>query len=173
MRREEANTLPQNDQIRVPEVRLIDEHGEMLGIMPTPQALALAREREVDLVLISPQAQPPVAKLADAGKLAYQREKLLKKQRAAQKNSDLKTIKLSVRIGENDFNMRVAMAEKFLSRGDKVRVEVQLRGREKAHPEVGREVAERYLKALAAVKAHKIEQPVKKMGGVFSAVVTP
>lgn len=172
-RREESHHLPQNEEIRVPEVRLVAENGDMVGVIPTSQALAMARERELDLVLIAPTAQPPVARLADAGKLAYQREKMLKKQRAAQKSSDIKTIKLSVRIGENDFDMRVAMAEKFLSRGDKVRVEVQLRGREKAHPEVGREVGERFLKALASVKPYKVEQPLKKVAGTFAAQVTP
>ncbi len=164
---------PINEHIRVPEVRVIGDAGEQIGVLPTTRALELARERELDLVLVAPNAQPPVARILDYGKYAYQKEKELKKQRAQNKGGDVKTVKLSVRIGKNDFDIRVQQAKKFLDNGDKVKVELQLRGREKQHPDVAHKIVSDFLATVGTLRPFKTEQPVKKMGGTFSALITP
>ncbi|MFA6551108.1 MAG: translation initiation factor IF-3 [Patescibacteria group bacterium] len=120
-----------NEQIRVPELRVIDDEGEMLGVMSTARALALAREQELDLVEVSPKAQPPVAKITNYGRMRYQKEREVQKQKAKQKKVEVKDIRLSLRISPHDLAMRGDQAAKFLERGDKLKIEILLKGREK------------------------------------------
>ena len=170
-RQEVKDIFPVNERIRFPEVRLIDENNEMLGVMPTYKALALAKERGFDLVAVSPKAQPPVAKLLNYGSFKYQQEKALKKQKVQQKKTDIKEIRLSPRIGQHDLAVRIKQAEKFLSKGDKVVIEVFLKGRERQHPELAKEIIDNYIKGVSAIMAIKTEQEIKRQGNKFTAII--
>jgi len=129
-----------NDDIRVPEVRCNVDGGEPLGIVSTDEAMTKANEMGLDLVLIAPNAKPPVAKIMDYGKFKYQEEKKLKEQRKNQVKIVVKEIKLSVKIAENDVAYKVKHAREFLEKGFHVKFRVFLRGREMAHPEAAKEV---------------------------------
>jgi len=129
-----------NDDIRVPEVRCNVDGAESLGIVSTDEAMDKANELGLDLVLIAPTAKPPVAKIMDYGKFKYQEEKKLKEQRKNQTKIELKEIKLSVKIADNDISYKIKHAREFLAAGKHVKFRVFLRGREMAHPEAAREV---------------------------------
>jgi translation initiation factor IF-3 len=129
-----------NDDIRVPEVRCVVDGGEALGIVSTDEAMDKANELGLDLVLISPTAKPPVAKIMDYGKFKYQEEKKKKEARKKQVRIEVKEIKLSVKIADNDINYKVKHAREFLEAGKHVKFRVFLRGREMAHPEAAKEV---------------------------------
>lgn len=129
-----------NDDIRVPEVRCNIDGAESLGVVSIDEAMAKANELGLDLVLIAPEAKPPVAKIMDYGKFKYQEEKKLKEQRKNQTKIDVKEIKLSVKIAENDVNYKVKHAREFLAEGKHVKFRVFLKGREMAHPEAAKEV---------------------------------
>ena len=129
-----------NDDIRVPEVRCNVDGAESLGIVSTDEAMDKANELGLDLVLIAPTAKRPVAKIMDYGKFKYQEEKKLKEQRKNQTKIELKEIKLSVKIADNDISYKIKHAREFLAAGKHVKFRVFLRGREMAHPEAAREV---------------------------------
>ena len=129
-----------NDDIRVPEVRCVVDGGEALGIVSTDEAMEKANELGLDLVLISPTAKPPVAKIMDYGKFKYQEEKKKKEARKKQMKVEVKEIKLSVKIAANDIGYKVKHAREFLEEGKHVKFRVFLRGREMAHPEAARDV---------------------------------
>jgi translation initiation factor IF-3 len=160
-----------NDRIRVPEVRVIDENGQALGILPIEKAIELAQSKELDLVEVSPKAEPPVCKILDYGQFKYQKEKEARKQKAQAKEIELKVIRLSVRIGEHDLDVRQKQAAKFLDRGDKVKIELPMRGREKAHKDVAEEVLTAFLEGLKAHYQLRVEQEIKYLGGRFSVIV--
>lgn len=132
-----------NEDIRVPEVRCNIDGGETLGIISTNEAMEKANEMGLDLVLIAPTAKPPVAKIMDYGKFKYQEEKKLKEQRKKQTKVEIKEIKLSVKIAENDISYKVKHAREFLEEGKLVKFRVFLRGREMAHPEAAKAVLDR------------------------------
>ncbi|MEK7615173.1 MAG: translation initiation factor IF-3 [Patescibacteria group bacterium] len=161
-----------NDRIRSPEVRVIDEKGQPLGVLTIEAALAMCQEREMDLVEVSPKAEPPVCKMLDYGQFKYQKEKEARKQKAQSKEIEVKVIRLSVRIGAHDMDVRRKQASKFLDRGDKVKVELPMRGREKAHKDVAEGVINTFLTALKADYQLRTEQEITYQGGRFSAVVT-
>jgi translation initiation factor IF-3 len=125
--------------IRVREVRVIDEEGQQLGILPIQEALRLARERGLDLVEVAPNAIPPVCRLLDFGKFQYERQKKEREARKAQKIIEIKEIRLRPRTGEHDLDVKVRQTLEFLAEGSKVKVGVRFRGREITHPEVARE----------------------------------
>jgi translation initiation factor IF-3 len=129
-----------NDDIRVPEVRCVVDGGEAMGVVSTNEAMNKANELGLDLVLISPTAKPPVAKIMDYGKFKYQEEKKKKEARKKQVRIEVKEIKLSVKIADNDIGYKVKHAREFLEAGKHVKFRVFLRGREMAHPEAAREV---------------------------------
>ena len=129
-----------NDDIRVPEVRCNVDGGESLGIISTNEAMEKANELGLDLVLIAPTAKPPVAKIMDYGKFKYQEEKKLKEQRKKQVKVEVKEIKLSVKIADNDISYKVKHAREFLQEGKHVKFRVFLRGREMAHPDAAKDV---------------------------------
>ncbi|MBV9172267.1 MAG: translation initiation factor IF-3 [Chloroflexi bacterium] len=127
-----------DDQIRVPEVRVIDENGEQVGVLATSEALEMARSRELNLVEVAPNAVPPVCRILDYGKFKYEEEK---KERAAKKHqhtSELKELRLRPRTDDHDLQVRARAARRFLEEGHKVRLVVRFRGRESTHPEVAR-----------------------------------
>ena len=132
-----------NEDIRATEVRCTADNGSNYGIIPTHEALAHADELGLDLVLIAPDGKPPVAKIMDYGKFKYQQEKKKKEAKKKQKVIEVKEIKLSVKIAENDVNYKVKHAIEFLEAGKHVKFRVFLKGREMAHPEAGVEVLKR------------------------------
>ena len=129
-----------NDEIREPEVRLISETGEQLGIMSGEEALRIAEERDMDLVLISPQAKPPVCRIMDYGKYRFEQTKKEKEARKNQRIIEVKEIRMSPGIGDNDFNTKLKNGQKFLMDGDRLKVTVRFRGREMAHTHIGEEL---------------------------------
>ena len=135
-----AKELKINDQIRVRQVRLIDEEGNQRGIVDTRDALSRAREKELDLVLVSENAQPPVTKLMDYGKYRYEQQQQEKEARKRSRQQEMKAIKFRVKIDEHDYETKVNHIRRFLKGGHKVRVTIMFRGRERTHPELGQEI---------------------------------
>ncbi len=133
------------------EVRVIDETGQQLGIMPPPQALAIARQKGLDLVEISPTAVPPVCRIMDFGKYQYQEQKRAREAKRHQKIIEVKEIKFRPKVDEHDYQFKKKHIERFLAEGDKVKATVFFRGREMAHPEIGRRILERLIAELADV----------------------
>ncbi len=160
-----------NEQIRVPEVRVIDEDGQNLGVMETSVAVQLARERESDLVEVFPKAEPPIAKILDYGKFLYQKDKEARKQKAKAKKVEIKGIRLSLRISSHDRDFRLDQAKDFLESGDKVKVEIILKGRERQYANMAKEVASQFIEALNNLVPTKIEQPLSLQGGRLSVTV--
>jgi len=160
-----------NDDIRASELRCSIDGGESLGIISTDDAMAKANELELDLVLIAPDAKPPVAKIMDYGKYKYQKEKQLKEQRKNQVKIVVKEIKLSVKIAENDVAYKVKHAREFLEKGFHVKFRVFLRGREMANPEAGKEVLLRVWPMVEDIGV--MEKPPKFEGRYFNMYVTP
>jgi translation initiation factor IF-3 len=160
-----------NHFIKTPEVRLLDSDGSMLGVMKLSEALALAQERQIDLVEISPNAAPPVCKLLDYDKYRYQQEKTAQEARKKIKKVTVKNIRLSVRIGQHDVEFKTKQANEFLAEGNKVKIDVVMRGREQAHPQLAFEMIEK-VKTLITVD-HVIETRPSKMGNTVSMLVGP
>ncbi|MFZ6015345.1 MAG: translation initiation factor IF-3 [Patescibacteria group bacterium] len=160
-----------NEQIRVPEVRVIDDEGQALGVMPTRQALSLAEEKGFDLVEVSPKANPPVCKLLDYGAFKYQKEKEMKQQKAHAKKVEVKGIRLSVKIGSGDLETRLKQAIKFLEEGQKLKIEIILRGREKAHGDLAMAKIQDFINKISKEYELFTEQPPKRQGGNISAII--
>lgn len=164
-----------NEKILAQQVMLIDDQGESLGVVNVRQALALARERDLDLVEVSPKSQPPICKIMDYGSFKYQRDKQERKQKAKQKTTETKTVKLSARISQHDQEFRGKQALKFLQEGHKVKIEMQLRGRENQHADLAEEQIIRFISEINNLiedKELKTEQTVKKQGNKLSAVIS-
>jgi translation initiation factor IF-3 len=151
-------------------VRLIDEDGQMIGVMTSGQALSMARERGLDLVEVSPMATPPVCKLMDYGRFKYEQSKKENEARKHQKVSELKEIRLSPRTDDHDLSVKVRKIEEFLGEGDKVKVGVRFRGRELAHPELGRQLLDKIVAALKSIAV--VERPAIMEGKIMSLIVT-
>ncbi len=159
-----------NERIRARDVRLIDEDGQMIGVMTSIQALGLARERNLDLVEVSPMATPPVCKLMDYGRFKYEQAKKENEARKHQKTTELKEIRMRPRTDDHDLTVKVRKIEEFLGDGDKVKVGVIFRGRELAHPELGRRLLERVIAELKA--AAVLERPPIMEGKMMSMIMT-
>jgi len=134
--------------IRIPQVRVVDEEGAQLGVMPTAEALALAQERGLDLVEVAPMASPPVTRLLDYGQFKYEQARREKEARRHQRSVDFKEIRLKVKIGKGDFDTKVRRAVQFLEAGDRVKVTVQFRGREVSHAHLGRDLLLRFAEQI-------------------------
>ncbi|MBQ3912548.1 MAG: translation initiation factor IF-3 [Lachnospiraceae bacterium] len=150
-----------NEQIRDKEIRLIGANGEQLGIMSSREALALAKEAELDLIKIAPTAKPPVCKIADFGKFRYEQLRREKEARKKQKTMEVKEIRLSPNIDDNDLATKANQARKFLEHGDKVKATLKFRGREMAHVQSGRQILDAFAEKLSDIavvdKAAKLE----------------
>lgn len=142
-----AKELLINDDIKVKEVRTFDENNNPMGIMSIDDAREYAYDRGFDIVLIAPQAQPPVCRIMDYGKFCYERDKKEKENRKKQQTVEVKEVQLSCRIENHDFETKVNRAKKFLSEGNKVRVCLRFKGREMAHQDRGHEVIQRFIDA--------------------------
>lgn len=173
-RRPEKPLIPHynvNAQIRVPEVRVIGREGVNLGVLAIADALRMAEEQECDLVEINPKAEPPVAQLVEFSRFKYQKEKEAKKQKLGAHVSDTKGVRLSVRISDHDLDVRRAQAEKFLERGDKVKAEIILRGREHARPDLAFDVIKRFISLVQKTVPLRIDQESAKQGNKITAVM--
>ncbi len=137
MRERSQDGLRTNRDIRAQQVRLIDEDGEMIGVVPIREALMRAHEAGLDLVEISPQAEPPVCKILDYGKFKYEQDKKANEAKKKQKVIEVKEIKLRPNIGDHDYEIKMKQAKKFLDEGDKVKFTLRFRGREMSHVEIG------------------------------------
>lgn len=151
-----------NEQIRDKEVRLIGTGGEQLGIMSAKDAMKLAREAELDLVKIAPNAKPPVCKIIDYGKYRYELARKEKEAKKKQKTIDIKEVRLSPNIDTNDLNTKVNQARKFLSKGDKVKVTLRFRGRELAHVNQSKVILDQFAEQLSDIAT--IDKPAKFEG---------
>lgn len=151
-----------NEQIRDKEVRLVGEDGEQLGIMSAKDAMKIAREANLDLVKIAPQAKPPVCKVIDYGKYRYEMARKEKEAKKKQKTMDVKEIRLSPNIDENDLNTKAGQARKFLAKGDKVKVTLRFRGREVAHMGMSKQILDKFVERLQDVAM--VEKPAKMEG---------
>ncbi len=162
-----------NDQIRIPEVFVIDEDGENLGVMPTEKALGMAKEAGLDLVEVNPKARPSIVKTMDHGHFKYEREKKAQKQKAQQKRVEIKGIRLSVRISKHDFDFRLEQAKKFLAKGNKLKIEIVLKGRERQHPGKAVEVVEAFIAKLEEKDEFSLvrEQALTKQGGRYTIIL--
>lgn len=160
-----------NEEIRDSEIRLIGSTGEQLGIMSAAQAQAIADEQGLDLVKISPQANPPVCKLMDYGKFRFEQSKREKEARKNQHIVEIKEVRMSPGIDVGDFNTKLKNAQKFLTEGNRVKVSVRFRGREMAHTEIGRELLLRFAEQSKDVS--NLEKDPKMEGRSMSIFLAP
>ena len=160
-----------NERIRIREVRLIDEEGQQLGIIPTFQALQIARERGLDLVEVAPNAMPPVCRIMDWGKERYEQSRKERESRRNSKAITIKEIRLRPKTDDHDLDTKTRRAKEFLGEGDKVKLTVLFRGRENVHPEVGRALLDKMLEQLGP---HAIIESVPRLEGRnMSAMLAP
>lgn len=160
-----------NENIRAKEVRCIGDDGTQYGIISRAEALRHAEDMGLDLVLIAPNGKPPVCKIMDYGKYRYQQEKKLKEAKKKQKVIDIKEIKLSVKIAQNDINYKIKHAREFLQSGKYVKFRVFLRGREMANPKAGIEVLERVWPMVEDIADR--EKPPAQEGRYINMLTTP
>lgn len=159
-----------NEQIRDREVRLIGEDGKQLGIMSSREAMKIAKEAELDLVKIAPQAKPPVCKIIDYGKYRYELARKEKEAKKKQKTIEVKEVRLSPNIDINDLNTKVASARKFIEKGNKVKVTLRFRGREMAHVQSSKHILEDFAKALEDIAI--VDKPAKMEGRSMAMFLT-
>ena len=160
-----------NEEIRDREVRVVDQNGEQLGVMPIRQALNMAEERELDLVKIAPQAKPPVCRLMDYGKYRFERDKKEKEAKKKQQVIELKEIQLSCRIDTHDFETKARHAQKFLESGNKVRVVMRFKGREMSHMAIGQEIMKKFEDSCAPFGS--VDKAPVLDGRLLSMVISP
>jgi translation initiation factor IF-3 len=160
-----------NERIRIREVRLIDENGEQVGIIPTFDALQMARERGLDLVEVAPNAIPPVCRLMDYGKFRYEQSRKERESRRHQHVIELKEVRIRPKIDDHDLSTKGRQAAKFLDAGDKVKVTVLFRGREMAHPDLGKALLDQLAEQL---RPHgSVEQPPRMEGRTMTMFLAP
>lgn len=167
-----AKDLRINELIRVREVRLIDEEGEQLGVVPTNQALAQAKEKGLDLVEVSPNASPPVCKLIDYGKYKFETEKKNRESKKKQKQVKLKEIRMQPKIESHDLAFKTKHVLEFLEEGNKVKVTIRFRGRELAHTEIGRNVLLKVLDNLGE-ESHTVDRAPTMEGRFMYMLLSP
>ena len=160
-----------NEQIRDKELRVIDADGTQLGIMSLRQALEIAEQKNLDLVKIAPQANPPVCKIIDYGKYRFEQAKRETEARKNQRVVEIKEVRLSLNIDTHDFETKRNHALRFISEGNKVKVSIRFRGREMGHPELGQEIMQRFAGAMSEVA--NVEKPAKLEGRTMLMFLAP
>ena len=160
-----------NDGIRAREVRLISSNGDQLGVKSKREALQIAEQENLDLVLVAPKAKPPVAKVMDYGKYRFELQKKQREARKKQKTVNVKEVRLSPTIDTNDFNTKMKNARKFLAKGDKVKVSIRFRGRAITHKDIGREVLSRVAEETKDVAS--VESKAKMDGRSMFLMLAP
>jgi translation initiation factor IF-3 len=167
----ERDTTRINERIRVPEVRLINENGEQVGVVPTPEALDYARERELDLVEVAPNSKPPVVRVLDYSKYRYEQEQKAKAARKHQQQVNVREIKLRPKIAQHDYETKRGHVQRFLRNQDKVKVTIMFRGREQSHPERGRALLDRLLQDVSDIAS--VEQEPLQEGRNMTMLLAP
>lgn len=152
-------------------MRLIGENGEQLGIMSSEEALGVAVENDLDLVMISPAAKPPVCKIMDYGKYRFEQSKREKEAKKNQHVIEVKEIRMSPSIGENDFMVKLRNGQKFLAEGNRLKVTVRFRGREMAHTDLGRQLLERFARECDEIA--KLDKGAKLEGRLMTEFLSP
>ena len=160
-----------NERIRVPQVRLVDEAGQMLGVMSTRDALDTARDRGYDLVMVSPNANPPVCRIMDYGKYKYEQSKKARKAKKKQHVVHVKEVKMRPGIEQHDYDFKMNHARRFLEHNDKVKFSLIFRGREVTHLDIGQRVMERVAKDLEEIA--NVEVKPKREGHALIMIVAP
>ena len=160
-----------NEEIRAKEVRIIGDDGEQIGVVATSKALEMAYEKDLDLVLMAPNAEPPVCRIMDYGKYRFERDKREKEAKKKQTTVEVKEIQLSCRIDTHDFETKVKHAHRFLGEGNKVRVVVKFRGREMSHQDLGREMLEKFEQACEGLGSVDKRQTLE--GRFMSMILNP
>ncbi len=160
-----------NEGISAPEVFTLDSEGKSLGVMKTGDAIRAARELELDLVMINPIAEPPIAKMLDFGQFRYQQEKEQRIRKAHQHVVDTKGVRMSLRIGKHDLDIRKVQTLKFLNEGDKVKIEIVLRGRENQQGALAFEAMKGFLAAVNAEVPTRFEQIAERQGNKITAII--
>lgn len=160
-----------NEGIRARELRLISDNGDQLGVKTKQEALKMAEDANLDLVLVAPKAKPPVAKIMDYGKYRFELQKKQREARKKQKVVNIKEVRLSPTIDTNDFNTKMKNARKFLSKGDKVKVSIRFRGRAITHKDIGRDVLNRFAEATEDVAT--VESKAKMDGRSMFLMLAP
>ncbi len=160
-----------NEQIRDKELRVIDSDGTQLGIMSLRQAMEIAEQKNLDLVKIAPQANPPVCKIIDYGKFRFEQAKREKEARKNQRVVEIKEVRLSLNIDTHDFETKRNHAMRFISEGNKVKASIRFRGREMGHPELGQEIMSRFAEAMSEVA--NVEKPAKLEGRTMLMFLAP
>ncbi|MCQ2422532.1 MAG: translation initiation factor IF-3 [Lachnospiraceae bacterium] len=151
-----------NEQIKDKEIRLIGEHGEQLGVMPSKDAFKIAQDANLDLVKIAPNAEPPVCRIIDYSKFRYEQARKEKENKKKQKTTETKEIQLTPGIADNDLNTKAGQARKFITKGNKVKVALRFRGREMAHQQAGMEIILSFCQKLEDVAV--VDKPPKMEG---------
>ena len=159
-----------NNKITAPQVRLINENGEHLDIVEIKKALEIARSKELDLVEISPNTNPPIVKILNFSHLKYDLKKKERQQKKEQKINEVKGIRLTPRIGKHDLNLRTKKAFEFIEKGNKVKIEMILRGREKAHFPLAQKITEEFIDTLG--ENIQIEQKIKRQGNRLTVLIS-
>lgn len=160
-----------NEEIREKEIRVIDSNGDALGVIPTKEALDIAMKKELDLVVISPNANPMVCRIMDFGKFIYEQQKKEKEAKKKQKVVTVKEIRLSATIEEHDISIKANNAKKFLLEGDKVKVTVRFRGREIENSQIGHKILSLFVEKIG--DACVIEKPAKQEGRNMILILAP
>lgn len=160
-----------NEQIRVRQIRLIGGEGEQIGIIDTRDAMQMAREKGLDLVMVSPQAVPPVCRLLDYGRFRYEQQQNEKENRKRARGQEVKAIKFRVKIDDHDFKTKTGHVRRFLEEGHKVKVTIMFRGRERTHPELGERILVRVAETLADIGAP--EGTPSMMGMDMNMIMAP
>ncbi len=160
-----------NDEIRVPQVQLIDQDGTNRGAIPTREALAIAQEAGLDLVEVAPNADPPVCKILDYGKFKYESQKKAAEARKKQRTIEVKEIKMRPMIDDHDYDVKMRSIRRFFEEGDKVKVTLRFRGREMAHQDLGLKLLDRVRSELSELS--KVEQEPKLEGRQMVMVLAP
>lgn len=166
-----AKDMMVNDGIRARELRLIDQNGEQLGVKSKAEALQIAERANLDVVLVAPNAKPPVARIMDYGKFRFEQQKKDREARKKQKVINIKEVRLSPTIDVNDFNTKLRNARKFLEKGDKVKASIRFKGRAITHKEIGQKVLDRLAEGTADLAT--VEQKPKMDGRSMFLVLAP
>lgn len=159
-----------NNRITAPQIRLIDDQGKYLGVFKIEEALKMAQEKGLDLIEISPKENPPVAKIMDFGKFLYEQKKK-EKDTKKKKKTEMKVLRLSLRVGKHDLEVRKNQSLKFLKEGHKVKIEMMLKGREMVHLDLAKKLIDDFIKSLG--DNIKIEQPLVREGNKFNLIISP
>ncbi|MEB3161786.1 MAG: translation initiation factor IF-3 [Prochlorothrix sp.] len=170
--RRPTRDLPQiNERIRFPKIRVVDTDGQQLGILSPREALKIAQEKELDLVLVSDKADPPVCRIMDYGKYKFEQEKRAREAKKRQHNAEVKEVKMRYKIDEHDYQVRINQARRFLKAGDKVKATITFRGREIQHSDLAQSLLQRMATDLQEFA--EVQQAPKKEGRNMMMLLTP